>query len=126
MIINADPIASGAKLPISGLITDIPIVSTRKNVPINSVRYFVIVERISFAVRLGKPGFLARGNLIRRNLGKNLAPEAGLEPATRRLIPTGRDSTLKQMLPNPARRFHRLDLAFSLHRHSPRRVHFTP
>jgi len=35
-----------------------------------------------------------------------LAPEAGLEPATRRLIPTrSRDSTIEQAVPNPARRF---------------------
>src|SRR5436309_3450603 len=29
-----------------------------------------------------------------------MAPEAGLEPATRRLIPTGRDSTLHQSFRN--------------------------
>src|SRR2546427_538365 len=44
-----------------------------------------------------------------------MAPEAGLEPATRRLIPTGRDSTLQQTFPNPCRRFHRFNLSFARH-----------
>src|SRR5437667_6200 len=33
-----------------------------------------------------------------------MATEAGLEPATRRLIPTGLDSTLQQTFPIPCRR----------------------
>src|SRR5438876_364971 len=44
-----------------------------------------------------------------------MAPEAELEPATLRLIPTGRDSTLQQTFPNPCRRFHRFNLSFARH-----------
>src|ERR1035441_4382985 len=40
MIINAEPMAIGAKLPASGLMTHIPTVKTRKNVPMNSAKYF--------------------------------------------------------------------------------------
>src|SRR5437773_895707 len=43
-----------------------------------------------------------------------MAPEAELEPATRRLIPTGRDSTLQQTFPNPCFRFHGFILSFAL------------
>ena len=35
-----------------------------------------------------------------------MAPEAGLEPATRRLIPTLRDSIFEQRFSHPERRFH--------------------
>src|SRR5437773_1990734 len=38
-----------------------------------------------------------------------------LECRTRRLIPTGRDSTLQQTFPNPCRRFHRFNLSFARH-----------
>jgi len=40
MIINAEPMAIGAKLPMSGLMTHMPTVRTRKKVPTSSVRYF--------------------------------------------------------------------------------------
>src|SRR6266849_3883925 len=48
MIINADPIAIGARLPAPGSMTHIPTVRTRKNVPMNSVRYFFIGENVRF------------------------------------------------------------------------------
>jgi hypothetical protein len=37
------------------------------------------------------------------DLKQKLAPEAGLEPATSRLIPTRRDSTIEQRFPDPLR-----------------------
>jgi hypothetical protein len=42
-------------------------------------------------------------------------PRVGFEPTTRRLIPTRRDSTVEQVLANPTRRFHTLDLSFACH-----------
>src|ERR1700690_4605324 len=43
MIINAEPMASGARSPTApGSMTVMPTVSTRKNVPMNSTRYFFI------------------------------------------------------------------------------------
>jgi hypothetical protein len=44
-----------------------------------------------------------------------MAPKAGLEPATSRLIPTSRDSTIEQIVSNPPGRFHFLDLPLALH-----------
>ena len=41
---------------------------------------------------------------------------ARTEPVTRRLIPTGRDSTIEQLLPDPPSRFHRLYLALTIYR----------
>src|SRR5437867_4330185 len=43
----------------------------------------------------------------------SVAPETGLEPVTRRLIPTCRDSTIEQHLANPFSGFHPLDLFFA-------------
>src|SRR5213083_1147598 len=48
MTINADPIAIGARLPAPGSMTHIPMVRTRKNVPMNSVRYFFIDRKVRF------------------------------------------------------------------------------
>src|SRR5436853_110037 len=47
-----------------------------------------------------------------------MAPETGLEPVTRRLIPTCRDSTTEQNLANPFSGFHALNcfFAFSVRR----------
>ena len=45
-----------------------------------------------------------------------MAPEAGIEPATDRLIPTSRDSTAEQIFPDPFGRLHRFDLFFTFHR----------
>src|ERR1035438_4938643 len=42
MIISAEPMASGARLPAPGSMTVMPTVSTKKNVPMNSTRYFFI------------------------------------------------------------------------------------
>jgi hypothetical protein len=42
MIIKADPIASGASALAPGSSTVNPTVATRKNVPINSTKYFII------------------------------------------------------------------------------------
>src|SRR5664279_4156146 len=42
MIINAEPMASGARLPAPGSMTVMPTVKTKKNVPMNSTRYFFI------------------------------------------------------------------------------------
>src|SRR5438094_6263931 len=52
MTINAEPIAIGARLPAPGSITHIPTVRTRKNVPMNSVRYFFIGQKVKFASSL--------------------------------------------------------------------------
>ena len=38
--IKTAPMAMGAKLPASGLMTHMPMVSTRKKVPMNSTMYF--------------------------------------------------------------------------------------
>src|SRR5438045_4163815 len=45
----------------------------------------------------------------------SMAPEAGLEPATRRLIPTSRDSNTEQVFSDPTRRFHALYLPLASH-----------
>ena len=55
-----------------------------------------------------------------------MAPEAGLEPATRRLIPTGRDSIIDQLISNPLGRFHAFDLPLPKHRRSSGRVLLAP
>ena len=55
-----------------------------------------------------------------------MAPETGLEPVTRRLIPTRRDSTIEQMFANPFGGFHGFDLALSSHRRSSRGMFFGP
>src|SRR5207244_683046 len=56
-----------------------------------------------------------------------LAPEAGLEPATRRLIPTGRAYTIEtQRLSNPFGGFHSLNLALAAHGGSSREVFLAP
>src|SRR2546428_2923924 len=66
MTINADPMAIGARLPAPGSMTHIPTVRTRKNVPMNSVRYFFIGLNVRFGGSL-VPHFIntttfARGN----------------------------------------------------------------
>src|SRR5439155_522381 len=43
----------------------------------------------------------------------SVAPETGLEPVTRRLIPTCRNSTIQQHPANPFSGFHPLDLFFA-------------
>lgn len=55
-----------------------------------------------------------------------MAPEAGLEPTTRWLIPTRRDSTIKQVGNDPFRGFLRFDLPLSLHGSCSGRVLFAP
>src|SRR5438045_1427175 len=55
-----------------------------------------------------------------------MAPETGLEPVTRRLIPTRRDSAIEQVFSNPTGRFHTLDLPLSFHRDGACAVFFTP
>jgi len=55
---------------------------------------------------------------------KKLAPETGLEPVTRRLIPIARDSTIEKVFPNPSCGFHGFDLLFSLHCAWPRQMGF--
>src|SRR5207302_4426218 len=66
--------ASGAKLPASGLMTHMPMVNTRKNVPMNSTRYLFMTillvvwspggarSRVVFAFSLGRrrAGFFGR------------------------------------------------------------------
>ena len=51
----------------------------------------------------------------RASPGKKLAPEVGLEPTTTRLIPTSRDSTIEQILSNPAGGFLGLNVALADH-----------
>src|ERR1035437_6635976 len=46
MIINAEPMASGASAPAPGSMTVMPTVRTRKNVPMNSTRYFFISKNL--------------------------------------------------------------------------------
>src|SRR5665647_314621 len=47
MIISAEPMASGAKLPmLPGSTTLMPTLRTRKNVPMNSTRYFFISKNL--------------------------------------------------------------------------------
>src|SRR5919109_114047 len=43
------------------------------------------------------------------------APRVGFEPTTRRLIPARRDSTVEQIVSDPAGRSHTLDLLFPSH-----------
>src|SRR5690348_11430362 len=47
MIINAEPMASGASAPAPGSMTVIPTVMTRKNAPMNSTRYFFIGLKVA-------------------------------------------------------------------------------
>src|SRR2546428_341079 len=56
----------------------------------------------------------------------SMAPEAGLEPATRRLIPTSRDSNTEQVFSDPTRRFHALYLPLTSHGRSAGDVFFAP
>src|SRR5258707_9979593 len=56
----------------------------------------------------------------------SMAPEAGLEPATRRLIPTSRDSNTEQVFSDPTRRFHALYLPLASDGRSSRDVSFAP
>ena len=55
-----------------------------------------------------------------------LEAEVGIEPATHRLIPTRRDSTIEQDFSNPASGLHPLDQTLSKHRRSSRWMRFTP
>ncbi len=56
-----------------------------------------------------------------------MAPETGLEPVTRRLIPTGRDSTSEQqLLANPSSGFHTFNLAFAFDGRGSRGMLFPP
>ena len=57
---------------------------------------------------------------------RKMAPETGLEPVTRRLIPTRRDSTIEQLFSNPLGRFHPFDLALSGHGQGARWVRLAP
>src|SRR5947208_1427788 len=71
MTINADPIAIGARFPAPGSMTHIPMVRTRKNVPMNSVRYFFIGQNVRFAASLVRQitnttTFAARDFCLRR------------------------------------------------------------
>jgi len=58
--------------------------------------------------------------------GNDMAPEVGLEPTTTRLIPTRRDSTIEQLLSNPACGFHGFDLPLSSHGGGSRRMLLAP
>src|SRR6266404_562784 len=69
MTINADPIAIGARLPAPGSMTHIPTVRTRKNVPMNSVRYFFIGQRVRFG-----------GSLVAHFINTTTFAGRGLEP----------------------------------------------
>ena len=55
-----------------------------------------------------------------------MAPETGLEPVTRRLIPTCRDSTIEQLLAYPTGGFHAFDLPFAGQGQRSRGVFLTP
>src|ERR1035437_1231822 len=62
MIISAEPMASGARSPAApGSMTVMPTVSTRKNVPMNSTRYFFI-SAISIVEQLAVSIFSCRQN----------------------------------------------------------------